>query len=194
MISIIMDAKTDLLSMLAERYLSHWEDVPESLRDDIPNVLVQCADRIGRVFRAVGMLLDIAGIKGIADCQYLRNYKGPLTFERAAKTVLTEANKVWDSAYHDIVRTASTTKLVANKFRNLTELVKGDPSLADLAPQVPILVEITSGMRRGATANLEAAMHGHLVRLCNGLINGTAPMAAQSSIEAALSALKGQRK
>jgi len=151
-------------------YLSRWTEMPSSVKDALPGCLVEAGDRLGRFFKAVGFMLDLPDCsKGIGDCQYFRNYKGPLVLEKTVRTIFCEAKSFWDSTYQEVIRTAASSKLAAPKFEELKKVflaseVDMELVLVELPDILPKFVEIKAAMRKGPLQVLETKIHQTLVK------------------------------
>ena len=178
-------------------YLSQWTEMPSSVKDVLPEPLVEAGDRIGRLFKAVGFMLDLPDCsKGIADCQYFRNYKGPLVLEKTVRAIFCESKSFWDSTYHEVIRTAASSKLAAPKFEELKKVFltsEVDMTMVlDVLPDIlQKFVDIKAGMRKGPLKELETKIHHTLVKASNDLIGEKLPVPTVSIMESLLSAFRG---
>ena len=196
---VIQNAMSDvnyaLLEPCVKGFLSAWASLPGSVRDALPSSIIDAVDRIARLFKAVGLLLDIPDCgKGIGDCQYLRNYKGPLSLEKSCRTILTDNKSHWEKTYQEVIKTAASSKLVSPIFEKLKVQFGSGSSSFDLSGLPDILAnftEVKGAMRKGLVKGLEIKFHRALVTASNDLLQGKLAVPRVSTMEALLTAFKG---
>ena len=167
--------------------------MPQELSEALPDPIKDVGIRVTRLFKALGVLIDIPGVKGIADCQYLRAYKGPLLFEKALKQVLIEPGKFWEQSYQEVIRTASSTKLVAGKLTQLEKDLGTDLPLGELVKRVPAFAEVKAAMRKGSVEHLEVKIHQKLIGCGTQLLDGSGSLDSMANIDALIAALRGHQ-